>query len=61
VTEAHSLYAAYPGPKSLFLLPEGGHTEWMLDEDPKFQAFASHIAGWLQDTVCTPASRQVAA
>ena len=61
VTEAHSLYATYPGPKSLFLLPEGGHTEWMLDEDPKFQAFASHIANWLQNTLPAPGKRQVAA
>lgn len=61
VTEAHSLYAAYPGPKSLFLLPEGGHTEWMLDDDPKFQAFASQVAGWLQETVWEAGSRQVAA
>ncbi|TFH87876.1 alpha/beta hydrolase [Billgrantia azerbaijanica] len=61
VTEAHSLYATYPGPKSLFLLPEGGHTEWMLDEDPKFQAFAGHVAGWLQETVWTAGGRQVAA
>ncbi|MFQ3789973.1 alpha/beta hydrolase [Halomonas sp. A29] len=48
VSEARSLYATYPGPKSLYLLPEGGHTEWMLDDDPKFQTFASHVADWLQ-------------
>lgn len=61
VTEAHSLYAAYPGPKSLFLLPQGGHTEWMLDEDPRFQAFATQVASWLQVTFPEVGDRQVAA
>lgn len=49
VTEAKSLYAKYPGPKSLFLLPEGGHTEWMLDDDPKFIQFSGVIANWLSE------------
>ncbi len=47
VSEARSLYSIYPGPKSLYLLPGGGHTEWMLDEDPKFQTFAGQVADWL--------------
>lgn len=47
VTEARSLYARYPGPKELFLLKGAGHTEWMLDENPKFQAFAAKIADWI--------------
>ncbi|MCJ8287209.1 alpha/beta fold hydrolase [Halomonas sp.] len=51
VLEARSLYAAYPGPKSIFLLPGGGHTEWMLDDDPKFQEFAGHVSNWLKQTV----------
>ncbi|MCG6659212.1 alpha/beta fold hydrolase [Halomonas campisalis] len=51
VSEARALYAAYPGPKSLYLLPEGGHTEWMLDEDPKFQAFAGRVDAWLQQSL----------
>ncbi|MCJ8287211.1 alpha/beta fold hydrolase [Halomonas sp.] len=51
VTEARSLYATYPGPKTLFLLPGGGHTEWMLDEDAKFQTFAGRISDWLEQTV----------
>lgn len=51
VTEARSLYARYPGPKTLYLLPEGGHTEWMLDEDPKFQAFAARIDDWLRQSL----------
>lgn len=48
VSEAYSLYARYPGPKELFLLEGGGHTEWMLDENPKFQAFSSYISDWMQ-------------
>lgn len=47
VTEPKSLYASYPGPKSLFLLEGGGHTEWMLDEDPLFIEFSTHIADWI--------------
>lgn len=49
VTEAKSLYAAYPGPKSLFLLANGGHTEWMLDEDERFIEFSTHIANWIAE------------
>lgn len=51
VTEPKSLYAAYPGPKSLFLLDDAGHTEWMLDEDPRFIEFSSHIANWIAETI----------
>ncbi|MBY4677534.1 alpha/beta hydrolase [Marinobacterium arenosum] len=51
VTEPKSLYAAYPGPKSLFLLANGGHTEWMLDDDPRFIEFSGHIANWIVDNV----------
>ncbi len=47
VTEPKALYAAYPGPKDLFLLPKGGHTEWMLDDDPRFIQFSSYIADWM--------------
>jgi pimeloyl-ACP methyl ester carboxylesterase len=50
VTEARSLYARYPGPKELFLLEGGGHTEWMLDDNPKFQAFAGKLADWMTST-----------
>ncbi|WP_206075730.1 alpha/beta hydrolase [Marinobacter sp. NP-4(2019)] len=50
VTEARSLYARYPGPKELFLLKGAGHTEWMLDEDPKFQTFAAKIADWISES-----------
>ncbi|MDI3326435.1 alpha/beta hydrolase [Pontibacterium granulatum] len=51
VTEPKSLYAAYPGPKSLFLLANGGHTEWMLDDDPRFIEFSGHIANWVAENV----------
>ncbi|ARU86792.1 alpha/beta hydrolase [Pseudomonas sp. M30-35] len=51
VTEPQALYAAYPGPKELFLLEGGGHTEWMLDDDPKFITFSNHIAQWVQANV----------
>lgn len=61
VSEAHSLYACYPGPKQLFLLPEGGHTEWMLDENPRFQAFAARIAEWLSHEVAPLSPSSVAA
>lgn len=43
VTEPESLYTKYPGPKALFLLEVGGHTEWMLDESPLFSKFSSVI------------------
>jgi alpha-beta hydrolase superfamily lysophospholipase len=51
VTEAKSLYNAYPGPKSLFLLADAGHTEWMLDDNPHFIEFAKHISQWISETV----------
>jgi len=51
VTEAKALYAAYPGPKELFLLKDGGHTEWMLDDNPKFIEFSSRIARWIKANV----------
>ncbi len=46
--EAESLRAKYPGPCELFLLEGGGHTEWMLDENPLFKIFAGAIAEWLE-------------
>lgn len=51
VSEPKSLYAAYPGPKELFLLAGGGHTEWMLDENPLFIEFSGHIAQWIKTSV----------
>ncbi len=47
VTEPKSIFAKYPNEdKELFLLEGGGHTEWMLDTNPKFIEFASKIALW---------------
>ncbi|MCH2547679.1 MAG: alpha/beta hydrolase [Alphaproteobacteria bacterium] len=47
ITEPKALKAAYPGPCEMFLLEGGGHTEWMLDENPLFQKFAGEIKNWL--------------
>ena len=47
ITEANSIYEKYPNSnKELFLLQDGGHTEWMLDTNPKFIEFASKITSW---------------
>jgi len=47
ITEPKSIFEKYPNKnKELFLLEGGGHTEWMLDTDPKFIEFASKIATW---------------
>ena len=51
ITEPKALYAAYPGPKSLFLLENAGHTEWMLDDDPRFIQFSSTLADWMAANV----------
>ncbi|NOX16060.1 MAG: alpha/beta hydrolase [Epsilonproteobacteria bacterium] len=49
VTEAQSIFEKYPNEdKELFLLEGGGHTEWMLDTDPKFIKFASKLASWIE-------------
>src|ERR1700683_5548205 len=45
--EARSLYDRYPGPKTLHWIRGGGHTEWMLDEHPTFQALVEKIDEWL--------------
>jgi hypothetical protein len=49
--EATSLYAAYGGPKELFWLEGAGHTEFMLDDHPQFQALAGRIEAWIRETV----------
>lgn len=51
VEEAQSLYDAYGGPKELFWLKGAGHTEFMLDDDPRFQALAAHIEEWIRRTL----------
>lgn len=45
--EARSLRRAYPGPSTLYWVEGGGHTEWMLDEDPKYQALMTAVASWM--------------
>jgi hypothetical protein len=45
--EAEMLLDAWGGPKELFWVPQAGHTEWMLDEHPKFQELGGKIADWL--------------
>jgi hypothetical protein len=46
VQEPESLHARYPGPKELYWI-DGGHTEWMDDEDPRYVALAERIVKWL--------------
>jgi uncharacterized protein len=47
VEEARSLHEKYPGPKELYWIPNAGHTEWLLDENPIYRALVDRIAGWL--------------
>lgn len=47
-SEAESLYGVYGGPKALFWIEGAGHTEFMHDDDPKFQALGARIAGWIE-------------
>ncbi|MEX2303170.1 MAG: alpha/beta fold hydrolase [Bryobacterales bacterium] len=49
-SEAQSLYENYPGPKQIHWIPSAGHTEWMLDHDPVFQAVVGHIDCWVRDS-----------
>lgn len=53
LTEAKSLYAKYPGPKELYVIPHAGHTEWMCDDCDPFQNLAERILQWLQQNVLT--------
>lgn len=45
--EARSLFDKYPGEKELYWIEGGGHTEWMADDNPRYQALATRIADWL--------------
>lgn len=47
--EAESLYAKYPGPKQLHWVPQAGHTEWMLDDDPTFQSVVETMLDWMEN------------
>ena len=51
--EAQSLQKAWGGPVDLFWLEGAGHTEFMADENPKFQTLAGRIDAWLKSTVPT--------
>jgi len=50
-SEARSLYDAYAGPKQLYWLEGAGHTEFMTDDDPNFQALAGRIEAWIVELV----------
>lgn len=45
--EAQSLHRSYPGAATLYWVEGGGHTEWMLDDDPKYQALMAAVAAWI--------------
>jgi len=45
--EARSLFERYPGPKELYWIEGGGHTEWMDDDDNRYKRLAGRIADWL--------------
>jgi len=47
VDEARSLFERYPGPKELYWVEGGGHTEWMDDEDDRYRGLAKRIAEFL--------------
>lgn len=49
--EARSLLARYPGPRRVHWVPDAGHTEWMLDDDPKFVALVDALDGWMRSTM----------
>lgn len=47
-SEAEALAAAYAGECELFWLEDAGHTEFMLDDDPRFEALGARIHAWLE-------------
>lgn len=53
-TEAESLFAAYGGPKEIYWIYGAGHTEWMHDDDPRFQALGRRIVSWLERLLESP-------
>lgn len=48
MTEAEALFSAYGGPKELYSIEGAGHTEWMFDDNPHFQALGARIVQWLE-------------
>lgn len=51
VTEAEALFSAYGGPKEVYWIEGAGHTEWMFDDDPRFQALCERITRWIEDVL----------
>lgn len=49
VKEAQSLAEKYPGPKQTYWIEGAGHTEWMLDDNPKFQGLIQRLEQWLTE------------
>lgn len=47
-SEAESLYSSYGGPKELFWIEGAGHTEFMHDDNPKFQSLGGRVADWIE-------------
>lgn len=45
--ESRRLYELYGGEKKLTWIPNAGHTEWLLDDNPIFQKLASDMERWL--------------
>jgi len=52
--EAESLHRRYGGPKELYWIEDAGHTEFMRDEDPKFQALAARVGDWILARIGAP-------
>lgn len=46
VAEPMSLLAKYPGQSDVYWVPEAGHTEWMLDDNEKFQNVVRNVDAW---------------
>lgn len=51
ITEAESLFSAYGGPKEFYSIEGAGHTEWMFDDNPHFQALGARVVRWLKKTL----------
>lgn len=50
-TQAQQLHDAWAGPAELFWLDGAGHTEFMLDENPKFRKLADRIETWVRQVL----------
>lgn len=47
-SEADALFERYPGPKELFWIEGAGHTEFMHDEDPRYQSLAARVVEFVR-------------